>query len=32
MKVLVVDDDPFLADTIQEVLKNDGFEDRKSVV
>ena len=26
MRVLVVDDDPFLADTIQEVLKNDGFE------
>ncbi len=26
MKVLVVDDDPFLADTIQEILKNDGFE------
>jgi len=26
MKVLVVDDDPFLADTIQEILINDGFE------
>ncbi len=26
MRVLVVDDDPFLAETIQEILKNGGIE------